>query len=82
MLADSAGDEWLFRRDPRMRRPLAITGCWSDAGLPYLASEIQLLYKATASPRAKDEADVAQAPPHLAPERRQLILCSVPASPR
>jgi len=77
MLADSEGDEWLFRRDQRIRRRVATIGCWSEDGLPYLAPEIQLLYKATAFPRAKDEADFAQVAPHLAPERRQWLRVSL-----
>ncbi len=78
MLADSAGDEWLFRRDPRIRRHVATIGCWSEDGLPYLAPEIQLLYKAKA-PRAKDESDFAQVAPHLTLERRQWLHASLAA---
>jgi len=78
MLADSEGEDWLFRRDSRIRRPLATIGCWSDDGLPYLAPEIQLLYKAKA-PRDKDEMDFVRVAPHLAPERRQWLRASLAA---
>jgi len=79
MLADSEDGDWLFRRDPRIRRPVATIGCWSDDGLPYLAPEIQLLYKAKVPSRAKDEADFLQVAPHLAPERRQWLRASLAA---
>ncbi|HEY3749649.1 MAG TPA: hypothetical protein VGL80_10645 [Pseudonocardiaceae bacterium] len=58
MLDESAGQSWVSRRDPRLRRPLATVGRTSPDGIPYLAPEIQLFYKA-ARPRAKDEADFA-----------------------
>ncbi len=45
MIADTDGEEWLFRRDRRIRRPLAGIGRHSADGIPYLAPEIQLLYK-------------------------------------
>jgi hypothetical protein len=60
--------QWLFRRDHRIRRPLA-AAFLSDAKLPYLAPEIVLLYKSKA-PEARDDADLVSALPHLSPERR------------
>lgn len=64
MVADVDGADWLFRRDPRVRRPLTTIGRCTGDGIPYLAPEIQLLYKATA-PRAKDEADLTIALPFM-----------------
>lgn len=72
MVADIADDQWLFRRDARISRPLASIGRLTDDGIPYLAPEIQLLYKAK-TPRPKDEADFARTFPHLDGESRQRL---------
>ncbi len=72
MVADTAADQWVFRRDPRISRPLATIGCYTTDGLPYIAPEIQLLYKAK-SPRPKDETDFAQVLPSLDGERSQWL---------
>ena len=62
------GDEWVCRRDPRIRRPLADAIELSPGGIPYLAPEIVLLFKAKAA-REKDEADFALTLPSLTPDR-------------
>lgn len=72
MIADTNDDQWLFRRDNRISRPLATIGHQTGEGLPYLAPAIQLLYKAK-NPRPKDEADFAKALPHLDLESRQWL---------
>src|SRR5581483_407652 len=64
MVVDSNGEAWLYRRDERIRRPLATIGRCDAAGIQYLVPEIQLLFKAKA-PRPKDEADFRSALPHL-----------------
>jgi hypothetical protein len=70
MLDVDDGDDWVFRRDRRVRRSVAGLGRTSADGIPYLAPEVQLLYKARPAPRPKDEADFAAALPLLPPERR------------
>ena len=60
MLAEGDGDRWVYRRDPRVSRPLAALGRRTPEGIPYLAPEVQLLYKARA-PRPKDQADFERA---------------------
>jgi hypothetical protein len=72
MLDESAGQSWVSRRDPRLRRPLATVGRTSPDGIPYLAPEIQLFYKA-ARPRAKDEADFAAVLPLLTGMQRRWL---------
>jgi hypothetical protein len=49
-------DEWVFRRDDRVRRPRGAVLAHSDAGYPLIAPEVQLLYMAK-SREAKNEAD-------------------------
>jgi hypothetical protein len=72
MLADTHDDSWLFRRMPAIRRPVDTIGCGAADGVPYLAPEIQLLYKAKGL-RPKDEADFAQVLPALDQERRHWL---------
>jgi hypothetical protein len=64
MLDDSAGDCWIYRREPRVFRPIAEIVLRGGDGIPYLAPELQLLYKARGT-RPKDEADFANALPLL-----------------
>ncbi|WP_330240694.1 nucleotidyltransferase domain-containing protein [Streptomyces sp. NBC_00525] len=64
MLDEVAGGDWVYRRDPRVRLPLARLGRVSDEGIPYLAPEVQLLYKSR-SRRPKDERDFEEALPAL-----------------
>jgi hypothetical protein len=72
MLDESFGSDWVSRRDPRIRRPIARIGRVTADGIPYLAPDVQLLYKAGGR-RDKDETDFAAALPGLAkPEREWL----------
>jgi hypothetical protein len=67
LLNEADNDEWVFRRDDRIRRSLASVGEERD-GIPYLCPEIVLLYKAS-EPSPKNEADfaaVAAQLPHAA----------------
>lgn len=56
MLDESSCADWVSRRDERIRRPIASIGSVTTDGIPYLAPEIQLFYKAH-SRRPKDETD-------------------------
>ncbi|GAB2482933.1 hypothetical protein GCM10027187_58150 [Streptosporangium sandarakinum] len=71
MLDESDGDEWVYRRDARIRRPLDSLTVAAD-GFRRLALEVQLLYKARGR-RAKDEADFAEALPALTGAQRRWL---------
>jgi hypothetical protein len=72
MLTDTDGEDWLFRRNRTIHRSLAQISRRSPDSLPYLAPEIQLLFKAK-DPRPKDEADFQTIQPLLdQPSRRWL----------
>jgi hypothetical protein len=62
--AHSDGDDWLYRRDPRIRRPLATMTRRTPAGVPYVVPEVQLLFKAKDT-RPKDDADFDTVLPRL-----------------
>ena len=65
MIDDTDGEDWVYRRDPRLRRPVAsLSGPASSAARRVLAPEVQLLQKSKGR-RPKDEADLAAALPAL-----------------
>ena len=66
------GDTWVCRRDPALRRPVAEAIEHTRDGIPYLAPELVLLFKAKHA-REKDQADLARALPLLEPARRQWL---------
>lgn len=66
MLDETDGTDWISRRDPRLRRPIA------SLGEHVLAPEIQLFYKARA-PRPKDEQDFDALLPLLSAEQRRWL---------
>lgn len=72
MIADTRDEWWLFRRMPSIMRPSVAIGSDTANGIPYLAPEIQLLYKAKGL-RPMDEADFTQALPMLRQEQRQWL---------
>ena len=71
MLNEADGDDWVYRRDFRIRRALGAL-VWRRDGIPYLAPEVQLLFKAKAS-RARDEADFEATLPLLNDGQRQWL---------
>jgi hypothetical protein len=67
---DGDADTWIYRRDGRIRLPYESAVRPDPTGIPYLAPEIVLLFKAK-SPRSKDEADLRAVLPHLPRDRRR-----------
>ena len=72
MLAESLGDDWVFRRNSEIRMPLARMGFYPLWGLPYLAPEIVLLFKAKHL-EERDRIDFANALPLLNPDARRWL---------
>jgi hypothetical protein len=73
MIDDAQHGVWSYRRDPRIRRPVAeLDGPASDAGRRVLAPEVQMLQKSE-KPRPKDEADLLVVRQHLDPDRREWL---------
>jgi hypothetical protein len=72
MLDEACGQDWRSQRDPRISRPIASLGRVTADGIPYLAPEIQLFYKAKAA-RRKDQADFAAVLPVLTTPQRQWL---------
>ena len=78
-VGDGNEHEWIYRRDPTIRRS------WDDAvlttpdGTPYLAPELQLLFKSK-DVRPKDDLDAATVVPVLETERRSWLANHLPAA--
>jgi Aminoglycoside-2''-adenylyltransferase len=79
MLAESQGDRWAFRRNPRITTPLTRIGRRTADGTPYLAPDVQLLFKSGPNRRPKDEADFTVALPRLDLESRQWLAIALDA---
>ncbi|NLJ86139.1 MAG: amino acid transporter [Firmicutes bacterium] len=72
MLIDVEDGDWVFKRDPRIRRQLSEIGLETSEEILYLRPEIQLLYKAK-SPRPKDEIDFTAVLPMLTNDERSWL---------
>lgn len=75
------GDEhhWTSRRSRLVTKPLAEVGVRDRHGVPFLAAEIQLFYKAK-SPRPKDELDFVAALPSLNRSKRAWLRYAILAA--
>jgi hypothetical protein len=73
MLMETEGEEWIYRRLPSIRGNIADLELRTESGIPYLAPEIQLLYK-SGSGRRKDRVDLDRVLPQLAPEQVRWLL--------
>jgi hypothetical protein len=76
MLDEADGDDWISRRDPRIRRPVASLTAAAAQAIPFAAPEIVLFYKASA-PRAKDIVDLEAVWPVLSPSQRSWLITAV-----
>jgi hypothetical protein len=76
MLDEGSTDAWIFRRNNAIRRPLEMAIHGSSGGIPYLAPEIQLLYKSK-DVRPKDQVDFERVVGRLHQEARDWLKTAV-----
>jgi hypothetical protein len=78
-LTIGAGDdrEWVYRRDPTLSRPWDRAVLLTDSGIPYLAPDLQLLFKAKDT-RPKDDLDSKLVIPELDQEQREFLVGWLP----
>ena len=70
MIDDTEGEDWLFRRDNSVRRPVqSLAGRASTVSMTVLSPDVQLLYKSKGL-RDKDIADFEAVRPYLTPDER------------
>lgn len=70
LLEETEGDDWLYRRRPGVRLPLARFGAADAAGAPHVSLPVALLYKSKGHDSPRNAADFAAAKAALdAPSR-------------
>ncbi|HVM99148.1 MAG TPA: hypothetical protein VMT68_02955 [Caulobacteraceae bacterium] len=67
---------WIYRRTGDLKAPRAWASGRTAAGIPYLAPQIVLLFKAKAM-RDKDEADFAIVAPLMSPEAKEWLAAAL-----
>ncbi len=78
-LNDGDDERRIYRRDPSIARPWATAVLSDDEDTPYLAPELQLLFKSRA-PRPRDHQDAAEVIPLLGPRDRTFLRSHLPAA--
>lgn len=66
------GGTWICRRDDRIRFPYSDIIQHTQHGIPYLAPELVLLFKAKHA-RQKDQSDFDATVPHMTPQQRDTL---------
>jgi len=79
MFDEADGETWHSRRSASLGRPITDMGWQDAAGIPFLAPEIQLFYKAK-SPRPKDEQDFSAALPLLGEQETEWLAAAIRAA--
>ena len=64
LLNEANSQEWIFRRDKRITKPLSKLHLTTNSGISFLCPEVVLLYKSK-NPRTKDEQDFQAVVRHL-----------------
>jgi hypothetical protein len=77
-IGEGDDDVWIYRRDPTVRIPWADAVVRTADGVPYLAPDLQLLFKSK-NPRYKDLVDAREVVPELDAERRDRLTRLLPA---
>lgn len=72
LLTPTDGDDWLFKKDHRVRRPLTEVVRRGSDGVPYALPEVSLLHKSF-NDRRKDVADLERTWPRLSPAARSWL---------
>jgi hypothetical protein len=76
LLNEQDGADWIYRRDPVVRRPLERVLRAGPGGVPVLAPEVVLLYKSK-SPRPKDLLDLRAAVDRLDAESTKWLRTAI-----
>ena len=71
-VGEGTGEFWVYRRDPTVRVRWDEAVLRSDDGIPYLAPELQLLFKSK-DVRPKDDLDAREVIPELTGDRRRRL---------
>lgn len=79
MLGDTSNGHWVFRRNPTVTRAVDVFGGKTGDGIPYVAPEVLLLFKAkNRRPKAQQEFDAVAS--KLQPESREWLRAAIAAT--
>ncbi len=76
-VGDGDDHRWIYRRDPRVTRPWAEAVLRTSDGIPFLAPDLQLLFKSKVT-RPKDHQDAEEVIPLLNSESRGFLSTHLP----
>ena len=76
-VGEGTDTEWVYRRDAVVRRPWREAILTSRTGVPYLAPELQLLFKSKHL-REKDTMDAERVIPELVADQRNFLINHLP----
>ena len=71
-IGEGSKSDWIYRRDPTVQRPWDMAVMRSNGGIPYLAPELQLLFKSK-DLRPKDDVDAGEVIPTLDASQRDFL---------
>jgi hypothetical protein len=74
---DSEDDEWFYRREPKIRKPINQIGNITKDNIPYLIPEIQILLKAKRYSISRNEQDFQNVLPLLSEQQKQWLIKSL-----
>jgi hypothetical protein len=78
MLVDAFENQWIYRREKSIKKPLNEIIARTNEGTPYLRPEIQLLYKGGSSKvREKDFMDLQTMLPILSTQEKEWLTLSL-----
>ena len=77
-IGEGNAERWVFRRDPTVTRPWEDAVLSTETGIPYLAPDLQLLFKSK-DHRSKDDDDATRVIPELNASQRDFLLAHLPA---
>jgi hypothetical protein len=78
-VGEGSEELWVYRRDTGVTRPWKTAVLSDPVGIPYLAPDIQLLFKSK-SPRPKDDQDAARVIPELGRSELEFLAETLPGS--
>lgn len=71
-IGEGTADVWIYRRDTSVRIPWDRAVLYTSTGIPYLAPELQMLYKSNGR-RPKDNVDAAEVVPTLNLQQQEFL---------
>ena len=79
LIGDGDPHRWTYRREPTINRPWDEAILHTESGCPYLAPELQMLFKSS-NPRPKDHIDAEHVIPKLSDRQQSELATWIPTN--